>query len=154
MSTEGWPGPMLPSPTPDRRAARLCPACLTPLPRRYRYDHVVIDRTLTGRADLWARMDRDERAEVVRTGLARRISYARMAGMFGSSTDYLQGLVRGEDPPLDTQVNRLYFSGYSDSEIADKLQVDRRDVWASRARQELPALIKAGRRRGRAAVPA
>lgn len=135
--------------------SNLCPSCLTELPDNYPYDHVAIDRALTGSARLYGA----ERYEAAREGFRRGMSTTTIAWTLRLSGDTIAGIVAGvigderagsnarEHVALDAEVRRRYAAGQADHHIAAALNVSRSTVQASRARMRLPALYGPGGRR-------
>lgn len=127
--------------------ATLCPSCLTELPPGYPYDHVAIDRALTGRPELFRTFSPAEQAETVKAGLTRRMSYNRLARLFHRSVAHLRDLAGDVPASFDVQVHQLYRRGHNDQEIAVSLGVHRKTVQTSRDRQGLAPLYGPGGRR-------
>jgi Helix-turn-helix domain len=128
--------------------ANLCPGCLTELPPGYPHDHVLFDQALTKRPDLYKTMTVDERAELVRAGLARGMTVDQIARHFHTSTSTIRNLAGGDVPvALDQQIRRLYHRGHTDYEISLALDVSRSTVQRSREKQGLPPMYGPGGRR-------
>jgi DNA-binding CsgD family transcriptional regulator len=129
----------------------LCPACLETLPAGYEFDHVAVDLALDDRPELFAGMSHDERAEVVRTGLARGLNATQMSRRFHTSVAQIHALLPEQDrPSLDdkqellAQIRQLWEQDLTDSEIGLRLSKAPGTVNKLRARMKLPAKFGPG----------
>jgi hypothetical protein len=104
----------------------LCPACLAELPADYPFDHVVIDRALTSQPERLATMRRQERREVLLTGLARGMTITALTRHFGWSTRQLRALL-----PADHFESEVNARKRHDAE-REQLEATIRSLWEQR----------------------
>jgi len=71
-----------------------CPQCLTPLPSGYPFDHVAIDRALTGDSSVLRQMREVELAEAFRVGRARGMSEKTAKQVLQLTTSQFQRFAR------------------------------------------------------------
>lgn len=135
----------------------LCPSCLIELPDDYPFDHVEIDRAVAGDRRVFADMNREQRTDVVVTGLARGKSLNQLAVQFGWSFDRIQELLPDEHlqsaeksrSELQIRIRELYDQDLTDGDIALRLGRPLGTVSKMRSRMKLPSKFGPGGRRKR-----
>lgn len=135
----------------------LCPACLTELPTDYPHDHVAIDAALDRSPELFKRMSRDERTEVVVTGLSRGMSLHFLAQRFGWADRTVRLLLPAGHPVLavddraffEATVRELWERDLPDTAIAMQAGCSPNAVSNARSRLRLPSKFGPGGRRKR-----
>jgi hypothetical protein len=126
----------------------VCPACLMQLPDGYPYDHVAIDRVLSGDRILFAAMSRAEKQQVVITGLARRRSLRDLTDQLTWPYAALQTLLPDEHPQskaaestrVEAQITELWHRRLSDVEICIRTGLNPGKIGRIRKRLGLPTV--------------
>jgi hypothetical protein len=121
----------------------MCPGCLAEIPVGYPYDHVGIDRVLSGDRALFDRMGVDEQAEAVAAGLARGMTLRDLATLLRASYLAIRALLPSEHPQSEASylanlrrvVAEMYGRGQSDATIGAYLDINPTQV--GRMRREL-----------------
>ena len=78
--------------------ADICPACLTLLPDGYQFDHVAVDRAISGDRTIFAAMTEPEKVDVVVTALSRGFTVSRLAKTLSWPYVRIQQLVPAGHP--------------------------------------------------------
>lgn len=126
----------------------LCPACLAELPPDYPYDHVRIDRAISGDADLFKSMPDDERREVITTGRERGLSDYAISKRLrrASSADIAKIMGENTTEAVNQKVAEMWARGLGDYAISVNLGYHRSAVAKIRERLGLASLYGPGGR--------